>query len=220
MKSAFTLIEVMASLALFALVVVLGATIVSSASSVSRTAVQRTEVREEVRSVFDRMMLDLSTAVRFSTYEIRTSSGTNGGLALLSTAGRSGSVRLQRIDYYVATNGLMRSVRNLGWNDSQDLSAVLEGPGELLSPAVGSMATQSLMSDGTVASTIDNPSARVDPQPKGIIVGLAVINPTQRRNRALTPPVLTVTTNSPWVQIDATAETEGWRAIEKTFRLP
>jgi prepilin-type N-terminal cleavage/methylation domain-containing protein len=220
MKRAFTLIEIMASLALFALVVILGATIVSSASSVSRTAVRRTEVREEARSVFDRMMLDLSTAVRFNTYEIRTSSATNGAIALLSSSGQSGTVRLQRIDYYVATNGLVRSVRNLGWNDSQDLSAVDEGPGELLSPAVGCMATQSLMSDGTISATMDTPSARVDPRPKGIIVGLAVINPNLRRNRDLTPPTLTVTTNSPWVQISADAEREGWRAIEKTFRLP
>lgn len=220
MKRGFTLIELLASIALLALLVLVGAAIVNSTSTITRTAVHRTEVREEARSVFDRMMLDLSTAVRFDTYEIQTTSSTNSVISLLSSTPRSGGTRLQRIDYQVSTNGLFRSVRNIDWNGSQDLSSVPMGTGELLSPAVGKMIAQTLMSDGTLSPTISSPSLRAELRPAGLIIWLAVANPTQRRVRNLSAPIVNTTTSSPWVSLDSQSEREGWRLSEKTFRLP
>lgn len=222
MTRGFTLVEILASAALLAVIVVLGAGIVGSAASVSRTTVQRAGLREEARSVFDRMALDFSSAVRCDTYQIQTTtnSATSSGLSLLARSGRSDTARLQRIDYQVSTNGLFRSVREVGWDDSQDLGAVPAGTGELLSPAVGRMVAQTLLNDGTTQAAMTNPSVRSNPRPVGVRVALALADAGQRKSRGLVPPTLNVTNSTPWVSLSSDEESKGWRISDKIFRLP
>lgn len=222
MRRAFTLVELLAAMAVFVLVALLGAALVSSASGVTRTTMQRTSVREEARMVFDRLALDISTAIHFDTYQIQSAAGTNNILSLLSSVNRPGSgMRLQRIDYRLTTNGLFRSVREVGWNDSQDLSMIAESGSELLSPAVGQMIVQSLQNDGTIQSVISNPSVRIAPAPAGIRVGLVLAATAQRKARALSSPVATVrTSGSPWISLSNQDEHNGWRVSDRIFRLP
>lgn len=220
MNRGFTLVEILASAALLAVIVVLGAGIVSSASSVSRTTVQRTALREDARSVFDRMALDFSSVVRCDTYQLQTEEGANSVLSLLSRTGQSETVRLRRIDYRVATNGLFRFVREVGWQDSQDLAAVPEGSGELISPAVGRMVAQTLLSDGTVQAATTNPPVRSNPRPVGVRIALAQADPGQRKSRGLVPPSLNATNSVPWIFLSNEDESDGWRVSEKIFRLP
>ena len=222
-RGGFTLIELMASMALLAMLLLVGAAIMNSTSDVSRQTAHRTELREEARSVFDRMMLDFNSAVRFQAYEMRAmdAGGEEPVLTMLTNSSHAGDIRLQRIDYYVTSKGLFRSVTDAGWDDSQDLDAVVQGPGELLSPAVGRLVVQFVLSDGTLSKTTDVPRARANPRPAGLMVGLALVNPMLRRNRHLDAPELKVSaTETPWVSLDGAAETLGWRVNEKTFRLP
>lgn len=220
MNRAFTIIEILVSVAILALIVVLGAGIVGSASGVSRATIQRTALREDARSVFDRMALDFSSAVRFDTYQFETTSGTDSVLSLLSRASQSDSTRLRRIDYQVATNGLFRSVREVGWNESQDLAAVQAGTGELLAPSVGRMVAQALLNDGTTQTAMTNPSVRTNPRPVGVRVALVLADAGLRKSRELTPPALDVTNTIPWVSLNPDDERKGWRISEKIFRLP
>jgi prepilin-type N-terminal cleavage/methylation domain-containing protein len=221
-RGGFTFIELMASMALLAMLLLVGSAIVNSTSDVSRKTAHRTELREEARSIFDRMALDFNNSVRFQVYEMRaTDSGADPVLTMLSKSGQESEARLQRIDYYVTPKGLFRSVSDAGWQDSQDLDTVAQGPGELLSPAVGRLAVQFVMSDGTVARTTDIPPTRANPRPAGLMVGLALVNPVLRRNRDLAEPELAVSaTATPWVSLDNSAEIQGWRVSDRTFRLP
>lgn len=215
------MIELLASMAIFLLIIVVGATIVSSATGVSRTTRQQVEIRKEARQVFDRMALDFLSAVRFDTYQLQTSgTSTDSVLSLLSSIGHSGDVRLQRIDYRISTNGIFRSVRTVGWNDPQDLGTIQEGSAELLSPYVGNMVVQTLLSDGTTTNVTTVPNMRTNPRPVGVRVGLALVGSTMRKDRGLTTPVLNTTNGSPWVSITIEDERKGWRSSEKTFRLP
>lgn len=220
MKRGFTLIELLASMTLFLLIIAVGAAIVTSASGVARTTKQRTALRKEAREVFDRMALDLASAVRFESYQIRTSSGTNDALALLARSSQRDDTRLQRIDYRVSTNGVYRAVSPLGWEDTQDLSFTAEGPGEQLSPHVGNMMVQIVFSDGTIATDTDTPSLRTTLRPIGLRVGLALTNPTTRAERRHSPPQFVTNTTSHGISIPPEAEIAGWRVSEKFFRLP
>lgn len=220
MTRGFTLIELLASIALLALLLVTGVAIVSSASQVSGTTIRRTGLREESRSIYDRMTLDFAAAVRFDTYQMQTSAGTNSVISLITSSSRDGGVRMQRVDYRVATNGLFRHARDIGWNDSQDLSAVAQGNGELISPAVGRLITQAVMNDGSVQSTMNQPSTHAGIRPVSLMVGLALADAEQRKLRNLAPPDLTTTNSHAWISLSNDDEKNGWRLTESTLRLP
>lgn len=220
MKRGFTLIELLASMALLALLIVVGVTLVSSASQVSGSTIRRTGLREEARSISDRMAMDFASAVRLDTYQLRTSTSTNSVISLITSSSRDGTVRMQRIDYRVATNGLFRYAHNIGWNDSQDLSAITEGNGELLSPAVGRLVTQAVMNDGSTQSTMDLPSVRASLHPVSLKVGLVLADAQQRKLRNLAPPNLIITNANTWIALSNDDEKCGWRLTESVLRLP
>lgn len=220
MRRAFTLIELLAAMVVFALVVLVGAALVNSASGVTRATVQRTTLREEARSVFDRMALDISTAIYFETYQMQTPSGTNGGFSILSRCDRAGGMRLQRIDYHVTSNGLFRSVHEVGWNDSQDLASIAESSGELLSPSVGQMIVQSLFNDGSTQATLSTPRVHATPSAVGVRVGLVLAPNAVRKARSLALPAAVTTNGNPWIVLGSDDEQKGWRVSEKVFRFP
>lgn len=220
MNRGFTLVELLVGSAIFLLVVLLGASIVTSALRVSGSTHQQLEVRKEARAVFDRMALDFASAVRFDSYQIETVSGTNSILSILTRPEQSDQVRLRRIDYHMETNGLFRSVRQTSWDDPQDLDDIAPGPRELLSPAAGRMIVQVLWSDGTAESDAHEPPVRATRRPVGVRVGLALAPEIHRKARAAAPPQASATNGGEWFGLSADDEALGWRSVEKIFRLP
>lgn len=220
MKRAFSLIELLASMALLALLLVVGLTIIGSATRMSGTAVRRTELREEARFIFDRISLDLTSMVRADTCQIKTAAGTDSVISLIIRNGGAGGGRLQRVDYRMGTNGLFRHVRDIDWNDSQDLSSVPQGPGELLSTSVGRIETQAIMNDGSTRSNLDTPPGRATPVPVSLVVGLALADPHQRKNRNLAAPTMSLSTDSITWSVSAADEKQGWRLSQGILRLP
>lgn len=220
MNRGFTLVELLVGAAIFLLVVLLGASIVTSALRVSGSTHRQVEVRREARAVFDRMALDLAGAVRFDSYQIETVSGPNSVLSILMRPEQSDQVRLRRIDYHVETNGLFRSVQQTGWDGPQDLDDITRGSSELLSPTAGRMIVQVLWSDGTAEADAHEPPVRSDRRPVGVRVGLALAPEVHRKARDLAQPQISQTNSGAWFGLSANDEALGWRPVEKIFRLP
>jgi len=217
---AFTLIELLASMAIFFVVVAVGLSLLSATSAISRKAKLRVEVREEARNVFDRMALDLSAIVQFDTYQLALGDGDNPTMSLLVRAGGSGAFRLQRIDYFVEDRGLYRSVSNFDWNGKQDLSEVPQGAKELLSPAVGRMLVGAFHSDNSSTRTENKPPARGVERPVGLSVTLVMMDPGERSLRSIEEPSVVTNSSNLSVVLPESQMALGWKLYEKGFWLP
>lgn len=217
---AFTLIELLASMAVFFIVVVAGLSLLSSTSTISRKAKLRVDIREEARSVFDRMALDFSSVARFDSYQLSVTGASNSTVSLLTMAGEAESVRLRRIDYFVENGGLYRAVSNLDWEGNQDLSKIAQGSKELLSPYVGRMLVGAFRADNTSTRTENTPPTRGSQRPVGLSVALVMTDARDRSLRSDREPSVITNSSNLSVSLPDTEAVLGWRLHEKAFRLP
>jgi prepilin-type N-terminal cleavage/methylation domain-containing protein len=219
-RRAFTLIELLASMAIFFVIVAAGLSLLSATSNISSKAKLRVEIREEARNVFDRMALDLAALVHFDSYQIALTDGGNPTMSLLVKAGGSESVRLQRIDYFVESRGLFRAVRNFDWEGKQDLSEVPQGAKELLSPSVGRMLVGTYRADNSSTRTESEPSTRGPERPVGLSVALVMMDAKERSQGAVEEPSVTTNASNLSVSLPESEAARGWKLSEKAFRLP
>lgn len=217
---AFTLIELLASMAVFFIVVVAGLSLLTSTSTISRKAKLRVDIREEARSVFDRMALDFSSVARFDNYQLSVTGDTNSIVSLLTMAGEAESIRLRRIDYFVENGALYRAVSNLDWDGNQDLSDVSQGSKELLSPLVGRMLVGTFRADNTSTRTESKPPTRGSQRPVGISVALVMTDARDRSQRSTEGPSVITNSSNLSVSLPDAEAVQGWRLYEKAFRLP
>ncbi len=216
----FTLIELLAATTILLVVMSLTVSLIGSATNMTTSASRRITVREEARSIFDRMALDINSAVQFGQYEIILA-GKDGPLSILTKADQ-GTSRFQRVDYACDPvnneKRIVRSVRPVGWDESQDITSMSVGTQEVLSQSAAVMRVAVILSDDSVSESLTQPSSRLNPRPVGLIVGLALVDATYRSSRQITSPSINLSGTR--FAIDSAREADGWRLFQTTFRFP
>lgn len=170
---AFTLIEVMVSCAVLAVLVALLSSTFSNFAGLTSSSGRRIETGNQIRTVFDRMAFDLSSAVREGGVEIRFAKNARviGGLAtvndsmelLTDARSTSASSRLARVGYEVAEDenpavakplqSLFRCVEPFLWtDDTGDAGLTANAERQPLGRGVFRMELSFLKTDGSLVA--------------------------------------------------------------------